>query len=262
MQVSLAYTKLIPGRLGRFSERVLGPNATAAQQAELKASFDGLLTALEAIGAKMADNREDLPADKEEGFARLDALTRIGNAVFTTDMLGAEKNAPGFDPWKNWAAITAPVKFPHTWNTSWFDWVQYDGSIQQPMVRNAGEAMGVSAKLNLTTPAPTLYSSSIPVENVYDLEEMLAGDYPLTPDPAKPNGVTGLQRPAGPDMARGSAWPDRRGEEGSKGAPCMASCASHATCRRSPTRRSGKRRIGRSRSRTPATSRRAISKST
>ena len=30
LQVSLAYTKIIPGRYGRFSERVLGPNATAA----------------------------------------------------------------------------------------------------------------------------------------------------------------------------------------------------------------------------------------
>lgn len=192
LQVSLAYTKLIPGRYDRFSARVLGPNATVAQQAELKASFDATLAALEAIGAKMAETMKGLPKDKEEGFARLDALTRIGNAVFTTDMLGAEKNAPGFDPWKNWASITAPVKFPHTWNTSWFDWVQYDGSIQQPMVRNAGEAMGVSAKLNLINPGPTLYSSSIPIENVYDLEEMLAGDYPLTPDPAKPIGVMGF----------------------------------------------------------------------
>ena len=68
----------------------------------MKASFDGLLTVLEAVGAKTAETAKTLPADKEEGFARLDALTRIGNAVFTTDMLGA-KNAPGFDPWKNCA---------------------------------------------------------------------------------------------------------------------------------------------------------------
>ena len=36
LQVSLAYTKLIPGRYGRFSERVLGPNASAEDQAKLK----------------------------------------------------------------------------------------------------------------------------------------------------------------------------------------------------------------------------------
>ena len=46
-----------------------------------------------------------------------------------------------------------------------------------------------------------LYSSSIPVENVYELEEMLAGDYPLTPDPAKPIGVTGFNGLLAP------AWP-------------------------------------------------------
>src|SRR4051812_2023003 len=102
LQVSLAYTKLIPGRYGRFSDRVLGPNATAEQKAELKATFDGLLAALEKIGGEMATAQKNLPPDAEEGFARLDALTRIGNAVFTTDMLGA-KNAPGFDPWKNLA---------------------------------------------------------------------------------------------------------------------------------------------------------------
>ena len=199
----------IPGRFGRFSERVLGPNATAEQQAELKASFDGLLKVLEAIGAKTAETAKTLPADKEEGFARLDALTRIGNAVFTTDMLGA-KNAPGFDPWKNLAPITAPVKFPHTWNTSWFDWVQYDGSIEQPMVRNAGEAMGVSAKINLTNPDAKLYSSSIPMDTVFEMEGMLAGEYPLTPDPAKPNGVKG-DRSARSGVACRSAWFDRRG---------------------------------------------------
>ncbi len=206
LQVSLAYTKIIPGRFGRFSERVLGPNATAEQQAELKASFDNLLKTLEAVGAKTAETAKTLPADKEEGFARLDALTRIGNAVFTTDMLNA-KNAPGFDPWKNLAAISAPVKFPHTWNTSWFDWVQYDGSIQQPMVRNAGEAMGVSAKINLTNPDAKLYSSSIPMQTVFELEEMLAGEYPLTPDPAKPNGVkgfNGLLAPVWPAEVLGS----------------------------------------------------------
>src|SRR3954469_17758918 len=76
LQVALAYTKLIPGRYDRFSERVLGPNATAAPQAGLKALFDRRLTGLEGIGAKTAETMKNRPPDKEEGFARLDALTR------------------------------------------------------------------------------------------------------------------------------------------------------------------------------------------
>ena len=42
----------------------------------------------------------------------------------------------------NYASHSAPVHFPRIWNAPWFSWVQYDGSIMQPMVRNAGEALG------------------------------------------------------------------------------------------------------------------------
>ena len=41
------------------------------------------------------------------------------------------------------------MHFPRIWNAPWFDWVQYNGSIQQPMVRNAGEALGVGAYLSV-----------------------------------------------------------------------------------------------------------------
>ena len=48
------------------------------------------------------------------------------------------------------SAYSAPVHFPRIWNASWFEWVQYNGSIEQPMTRNAGEALGVRAAVNLT----------------------------------------------------------------------------------------------------------------
>ena len=80
----------------------------------------------------------------EEGYGRLDALNRIGNQVFGLD-LGEDARE------NNYAATTAPVNFPHIWNTSWFDW---DVQRHDPrrMVRDAGEALGVSAPLNLTNP--------------------------------------------------------------------------------------------------------------
>ena len=65
---------------------------------------------------------------------------------------------------ENYAGSSAPVHYPRIWNTPWFDWVQYNGSIMQPMVRNAGESLGVSAELNLTDPSKGLYKSSVNVE--------------------------------------------------------------------------------------------------
>ncbi len=211
--LSLAYTKYLPFRFGRFADRVLGPNHTSDQKAELKAQLDALIVAGEALSKKM----KELPGtDAAEGFARLDALTRIGNAVFVNALIGA-KDAPGFDPWQNFARISAPVKFPHTWNTSWFDWVQYDASIMQPMVRNAGEALGVAAKINLTNPGRELYASSVQVGNIHDMEEMLAGSDPLKKVPGPdgrevPQGFNGLLAPKWPEKEFGAIDPVKRDE--------------------------------------------------
>ncbi len=80
--------------------------------------------------------------DVTEGFSRLDALNRIGNQVFALDP----------HRYDNYVNLNAPVKYPHIWTSSWFDWVQYDGSIMEPLVRNAGEAMGVTAEVDFHAP--------------------------------------------------------------------------------------------------------------
>ena len=69
---------------------------------------------------------------------------------------------------ENYAGSSAPVHYPRIWNTPWFDWVQYNGSIMQPMVRNAGESLGVSAELNLTEPSKGLYKSSVDVDQLFE----------------------------------------------------------------------------------------------
>jgi hypothetical protein len=48
----------------------------------------------------------------------------------------------------------------------------------QPMVRNAGESLGVSAELNLTDPSKGLYKSSVNVESLFEMEQMIKGDTP------------------------------------------------------------------------------------
>ena len=107
-----------------------------------------------------------------EGYGRLDALNRIGNQVFSLDLKKPE----------NYAGSSAPVHYPRIWNTPWFDWVQYNGSIMQPMVRNAGKSLGVSAELNLTDPSKGLYKSSVDVDTLHEMEQMIAGKPPNAKD--------------------------------------------------------------------------------
>ena len=187
--LALAYTDFVPFRFGRFADRVLGEDHTSEERAALKKQLAALLEKgkkLQAITKKVA--KENV----EEGFARLDALNRIGNQVFFQNLLGSPDKT--FDPTSNLSATNAPVNYPHIWDTSWFKWVQYDASILQPMVRNAGEAMGVSARVNMVRPGPTLYDSSVQVRNIFQMEELLAGDNPL----AGAKGFKGLRAPKWP----------------------------------------------------------------
>ena len=136
---------------------------------------------------KQVKNLEERVASQSilEGYGRLDALNRIGNQVFSIDLKKPE----------NYAGSSAPVHYPRIWNTPWFDWVQYNGSIMQPMVRNAGESLGVSAELNLTDPSKGLYKSSVDVKSLFEMEQMIKGD---TPPNAK-DGFSGLRSPKWPN---------------------------------------------------------------
>lgn len=150
---------ILDGRFERFAKRVLGSNYNVLTRNQLKDDLTNtlkhLVTSVDVINVT-------------EGFTRLDALNRIGNQVFDTAM----------DRPENYAPIDAPVNYPHIWTTSWFDWVQYDGSIMQPLVRNAGEALGVEAFVDTTGPDQQRFASSINYHNLVRMEKWLAGDQP------------------------------------------------------------------------------------
>ena len=193
--VALAYTDFVPFRFGRFADRVLGEDHTSEERAALKKQLATLLKngkQLQEVSKKV--EKENV----EEGFARLDALNRIGNQVFFQSLLGSADKS--FDPTTNLSATTAPVSYPHIWDTSWFKWVQYDASILQPMVRNAGEAMGVAARVNMVKPGPTLYDSSVQVRQIFHMEDLLAGDNPLS----GAKGFKGLRSPEWPQDLLGT----------------------------------------------------------
>lgn len=164
--LALVFTQYIPGRYGRFEERILGASASQDDKRALKQSFQRLLAVAKAEtkatgAAKIYVN----PA----GFARTDALTRIGNQVFAVDMNND----------KNFAVSNAAVRFPQIWDASWFNWVQYNSSIGDPLVRNIGEALGVRAAAVLYGPDAGRFDNSIEIENLKVLEDLLAGLEPF-----------------------------------------------------------------------------------
>ncbi len=178
--VALFFTKILPGRFSRFADRILGPDSTVDERETLKYQLGQVLNQY-----KASKDLEQLVATQsiEEGYGRLDALNRIGNQVFSVDL-----NNP-----TNYAGSSAPVHYPRIWNTPWFDWVQYNGSIMRPMVRNAGESLGVSAELNLTDPSKGFFKSSVKVKVLHEMEQMIAGD-----PPSAESGFSGLKSPKWP----------------------------------------------------------------
>jgi len=169
LSAALAQTALsskLPGPFGnrfeRFARSVLGQEYTTDRKQSLGKNLIAMLEAQKV--------NKDVVA-VTEGFTRIDALNRIGNRVFSQDQGRPE----------NYHPITAPVNYPHIWTSSWFDWVQYDGSIMGPLIRNAGEALGVYAELNTSAPLnENRFDSSIPLNNLRWMEDFLAGPPPYS----------------------------------------------------------------------------------
>jgi hypothetical protein len=90
----------------------------------------------------------------------------------------------------NYAVANAPVRYPQIWDASWLDWVQYNSSIADPLVRNIGEALGVRAALKLYGPDANEFGNSVNMPGLQKLETLLAGAGPLQ----------GLQSPPWPSV--------------------------------------------------------------
>jgi cytochrome c5 len=169
-----AFADKIPFRFERFARAVLGDNPSPDAKAKLHAQFEAFLNA--GLDEKNRSDALDLYVPYPGGFGRTDALARIGNYVFGTELNN-----------DNLRVANAPVSFPPLWYTSWFAWVQYNASIQQPMVRNIGEALGVRARVDLKD-KDKLYRSTVNVKNQWAMEDMLAG----------PTAFNGLKAPVWP----------------------------------------------------------------
>ncbi|MEM7413284.1 MAG: di-heme-cytochrome C peroxidase [Myxococcota bacterium] len=178
---SILATYVLPWRFNDFADAVCGEEedgCTEVQRQDLK-------LALRVMSAKQLSNfdaqqhrfqgccEDGSRQNQEEGFGRLDAIGRIGNHVF------AAQGGPGAEGWQNFEPLDAPVAYPHIWDTHWFDWVQYNGSIHQPLARNVGEALGVNAPVQLRGAPEAHFASTVKIDNLFWLESFLAGERPF-----------------------------------------------------------------------------------
>jgi hypothetical protein len=161
--LAITWTYYDPFRFHRFANRVLGPNHPSADQARLRQAMKYYL---DTTFTELKSTIHLFPTP--EGYGRTDALARIGNFVFGTEL---NNN-------KNLLLGNAPVNYPPIWDASWLDWVQYNGSIQQPMGRNVGEALGVRSRINLLGYPGAQFQNTIRVENLHEIEMLLGGDAP------------------------------------------------------------------------------------
>jgi hypothetical protein len=161
---SLTSTYYNPWKFERFARNVLGQDYEARHQQlrkDFKVSLDTFL--------KVAWNdthRGLYPT--EEGPGRTDAFGRIANASFGDAISPA-----------NYRVANAPVDYPQLWDMWTFDWVQWNGSAQQPMARNIGEALGVGATLNFfdangqPLKGDARYPSSVRLRDLHLIEQTL-----------------------------------------------------------------------------------------
>ena len=101
----------------------------------------------------------------EWGPHRIDAIGAIVNRLTSTE--------PGID--QNWSTPLAPTKIPFLWNSPQSSWVQWRASQQDPIRRNAVEAMGVFMFMDLRSKKPEqgLFDSVAQLRNLEKIEDAL-----------------------------------------------------------------------------------------
>ena len=164
LAASLLGTAINPAKFDRFAQRVLGPGYPDAKPKLRKALF----ATLKAMGASGQNRRSRDLYPVHEGFGRTDALGRIGNTAFGDHLSAA-----------NYQVGDSPVSYPYVWNIWKFDWVQYNGSVSQPLARNVGEALGVGAIVPLVSsvgqplPPGERFRTSVDIRGLHRIEQTL-----------------------------------------------------------------------------------------
>ncbi|MBV8796670.1 MAG: hypothetical protein JO136_17200, partial [Hyphomicrobiales bacterium] len=141
---------------------------------------------------KVAKEQRD-PKHPTSGFGRLDAFDGTRNFIFTrlrkADADGGFKvntanmvklDAPVKFPWL-WSRKASPLapaevyfdqpeKFPRVWGFKDYDWIEWTVDTNTVMERNFTETLGAGATVVLDPKSASLFESSVPIEDMHDLE--------------------------------------------------------------------------------------------
>jgi len=173
---ALAETWASPAKFNRFANRVLAEGGSKTRL------HKQLGETLEAFLEIRQNNPFAHLYPTREGYGRTDALGRIANTLFGEHLSEA-----------NLQPSAAPVSYPYLWNIWKFNWVQYNGSVAQPLARNLGEALGVGADIRLVDeegaplPEDQRFRSSANIPGLERIERALL----QLPPPAWPEDIFG-----------------------------------------------------------------------
>lgn len=145
-----------PHKFERFAQRVLS-NPDTTNQAALRVKVEEQLDRMERIFQR---STPDFPY----GYGRVDAFGIIMNEVFVRDL-----HQP-----LNFKAPNAPVSYPFLWGTPQLDFVQWNGSANNPFGRNVGEVLGTFGQVALTGPIAQLGTTTARARELFVLEKLVA----------------------------------------------------------------------------------------
>jgi hypothetical protein len=164
-----------------FGRLIAGLDEALAANVASPEKFDRLAARMKRTDAEAkADLRKQLEATAKgmHGYVSFTSLTPFPSGPGRLDCLGDIHNRVAFDEMavkENWAAVLAPTKMPFVWNAPQSSWVQWSGVASNPLTRNAGEALGVFIKMDLTskTPEDGLFDSTVDLKGQIAIENVL-----------------------------------------------------------------------------------------
>jgi hypothetical protein len=161
--LAITATRLESDKFDRFARRVLGAGYNRTTKSQL------LQRVRQYIRGRLKTLLQELSTDEElgltattPGFGRIDALVQGGNTLFG-------KLSP-----KNLRALSSPVDIIPLWHSGSYGWVQSNASIRQPMARNIIQALAVGSSVVLPGDSKTIYTSSVRLRSIAELEAMAA----------------------------------------------------------------------------------------
>ena len=145
-----------PRKFERFAQLVL-TDPSDTNKATLRAQ---VVTQLDVMQQTLQRSTPNTPY----GYGRVDAFGIIMNEVFARDL-----HQP-----LNVKTPTAPVSYPFLWGTPQLDFVQWNGSANNPFGRNVGEVLGTFGDATLTGPVAQLGTTTARGRELFALESLVA----------------------------------------------------------------------------------------